>query len=237
MTNLSTTSKQLWLTRGRVLLGLPLALGVVVSAAVVFVAVLPAFKSIRALEQRRDLLQALQHQQPELERELSLREAELRTAEAKQALLVGLLAGSDSVQTFGDVESAGWHRAQIKRYELFKPAGSPRRADESRRATPNQGISELAQDAWQVLGYRKSSVALEVSGPYGGLHTFLQRMEALELLVESSDLQIEAADEEKDVDSDQSAAALRTRLTLKLSFYDMAPVVDLPGDGSKSSPS
>ena len=88
-----------------------------------------------------------------------------------------------------------------------------------------------------MLGYRKSSVALEVSGPYGGLHTFLQRMEALELLVESSDLQIEAADEEKDVDSDQSAAALRTRLTLKLSFYDMAPVVDLPGDGSKSSPS
>ena len=242
MTNLSTTSKQLWLTRGRVLLGLPLALGVVVSAAVVFVAVFPAFKSIRALEQRRDLLQALQHQQPELERELSLREAELRTAEAKQALLVGLLAGSDSVQTFLAMlnQQAVASGVQIKRYELLKPAAlSPLpEADESRRGnTESKGISELAQDAWQVLGYRKSSVALEVSGPYGGLHTFLQRMEALELLVESSDLQIEAADEEKDVDSDQSAAALRTRLTLKLSFYDMAPVVDLPQDGSKSSPS
>ena len=35
------------------------------------------------------------------------------------------------------------------------------------------------QDPLRALGYRKSSVALEVSGSFGELQTFLQRMEAL----------------------------------------------------------
>ena len=35
MTNLLSTSRQPWLTRGRLLVGLPLGLGVLVSAAVV----------------------------------------------------------------------------------------------------------------------------------------------------------------------------------------------------------
>ena len=49
------------------------------------------------------------------------------------------------------------------------------------------GRAEPPQDPLQALGYRKSSVALEVSGSFGGLQTFLQRMEELELLVESSE--------------------------------------------------
>ena len=88
----------------------------------------------------------------------------------------------------------------------------------------------------QALGYRKSSVALEVSGSYRGLQTFLQRMEALELLVESSDLALKALVETKDDDPAQAAAA-RTQLTLKLSFYDLAPVTHSPANGAKPSPS
>ena len=72
----------------------------------------------------------------------------------------------------------------------------------------------------QELGYRKSSVALEVSGSFGGLQTLLQRMEALELLVESSDLEVKAS-VSRDADREAKAPPeSRTELTLQLSFYD-----------------
>ena len=86
----------------------------------------------------------------------------------------------------------------------------------------------------QQLGYRKSSVALEVSGPFGGLQAFLQRMEALELLVESSELELKAVFEDKDADFAHSASA-RTQLNSKLSFYDLAPATNSRVHGSNSS--
>ena len=79
-------------------------------------------------------------------------------------------------------------------------------------------------------------VALEVSGSFGGLQTFLQRMEELELLFESSELQLKAVVETTDAEPAQSVVA-RTQLTLTLSFYDVAPLLDVSANGSTSSPS
>ena len=61
-------------------------------------------------------------------------------------------------------------------------------------------------------------------------------MEALELLVESSDLALKALVEKTDVEPAQAAAA-RTQLTLKLSFYDLARMASPPEEGSTSTPS
>ena len=61
-------------------------------------------------------------------------------------------------------------------------------------------------------------------------------MEALELLVESSELELQAVVDQDEDDSAQPAV-VTTQLTLKLSFYDIAPDVDLPADGSQPSPS
>ena len=96
--------------------------------------------------------------------------------------------------------------------------------------------AEPPQDPLQKLGYRKLSVALEVSGSFVGLQTFLQRMEALELLVESSELELKAVVDQKGADSATSAAA-RTQLTLKLSFYDLAPVSQPLPNALNTSPS
>ena len=60
--------------------------------------------------------------------------------------------------------------------------------------------------------------------------------EALELWVESSELALKAVVEKQDAELLQSVVA-PTRLTLKLSFYDLAPVLDVPSNGSDSSPS
>ena len=239
MTKLSTTSPQPWLTRGRLLVGLPLGLGVLVSAAVVVLGLRPLLHTVQGLEERRNTLLSLQRSAPVLERQLNQAETELRMAEEKQALLVGLLAGRDKVQTFLALlnQQAVASGVQMLRYEPLKTP--PPQQGQSRRNNrrPNaKQKAETPQDPLQFLGYRKSSVALEVSGSFGGLQTFLKRMEALELLVESSDLALKSVVEKKDADSSQTVVA-PTQLSLKLSFYDVAPLSDVPPHGSMSSPS
>ena len=240
MTNLSTTSPQPWLTRGRLLVGLPLGFAVVVSAAVVVVGVRPLLRTVQGLEERRDTLLSLQRSAPVLERQLNQAETELRTAEEQQVLLVNLLAGRDKVQTFLALlnQQAVASGVQILRYEPLKtpPPQQEQPRQDNRRPNAKQK-AEPPQEPLQALGYRKSSVALEVIGLFGGLQTFLQRMEALELLVESSEVEVKAVVEkkdQKDVDSAQHTVN-RTQLTLKLSFYDLAPSADPQSDVSASS--
>ena len=233
MTNLLTTPRQPWLTRGGLLVGLPLGFALVLSAVVVVLGVRPLLQTLQGLEERRDTLLSLQRSAPALERQLNQAEAELRMAEEKQALLVGLLAGRDKVQTFLALlnQQAVASGVQMQRYEPLKtpplPQGQPRGNNNQSKSKKE---AEQPEDPLQALGYRKVSVALEVNGPFGGLQTFLQRMEALELLVESSELELKAVVDQDEDDSAQPAEA-RTKLTLKLSFYDMAPVVMPPVNG------
>ena len=70
-----------------------------------------------------------------------------------------------------------------------------------------------------------------MSGSFGGLQTFLQRMEALELLVESSDLSLQASSPAK-TNVEMSPKRLATKLTLQLSFYDLALK---PAEGSSEA--
>ena len=236
MSNRLTTSR---LTRRRLLVGLPLGLGVLVSAAVLLVAVRPLFQRLQGLQARRDTLLSLQRSAPALERQLSQAEAELRIAEEQQALLVGLLAGRDEVQTFLALlnQQAMASGVQIQRYEPLKtPPPQQGQSRQNNRRSKAMQKAEAQQDPLQELGYRKSSIALEVSGSFGGVQTFLQRVEALELLVESSQLELKAV-VDQDEDDLAQPAAIRTQLTLKLSFYDLVPVVPLSKDGSMSTSS
>ena len=236
MSNRLTTSR---LNRGRLLVGLPLGLGVLASAAVLLVAVRPVFQRLQGLEERRDTLLSLQRSAPALERQLSQAEAELRIAEEQQALLVGLLAGRDEVQTFLALlnQQAMASGVQIQRYEPLKtPPVTEGNSRRNNRRSKAKQEPEKPQDPLQALGYRKSSVALGVSGPFEGVQTFLQRVEALELLVESSELELMAVVDPDEADLAQPAA-IRTQLTLKLSFYDLVPMVPLSKDGSMSTSS
>ena len=239
MTNLSTMSSQSWLTRGRLLVGLPLGLGVLVSVAVVVLGVRPLLQTVQGLEERRDTLLGLQRSLPALESQLSQAEVELRVAVEKQALLLGLLAGRNKVQTFLALlnQQALASGVQMQRYEPLKTPpptqGQTRRNNNSSNAKQQE---EPQQDPWKALGYRKSSVALGVSGSFGGLQTFLQRMEALALLVESSELQLKAVVKTTDAEPAGSVVA-PMQLTMKLSFYDVDPMLDVPPNGSTSSSS
>ena len=227
MINRLTLLKRPWLTRGRLLVGLPLGLGVVVSA-VLLGSVLPVFQAIRDLEVRRDDLRSLQRSLPALERQLAQAEGELLIAQDKQAQLLGLLAGRDSVQTFLALlnQQAAASGVQIQRYEPLKSV-LPESVSEQSQSGRNSSRSKSKKKAepptepMQVLGYRKLSVALEVAGPYVGLQSFLRRMEALELLVASSNLSLHAIIPGQEVDERSLLAT--NKLSLELMFYDFVP--------------
>ena len=68
-----------------------------------------------------------------------------------------------------------------------------------------------------------------------GLQEFLQRMEALELLVESSDLEIKAGVQGNDQEGANPPVELRTQLTLRLSFYDPQSEPDVGSENSKET--
>ena len=144
MTNPFAASQQSWLTRGRLLVGLPLGIGVVVGAAVLVLGVRPSWQALQGLQERRDALLSLQRMAPALERQLGQAEAELRIAEEKQALLVGLLAGRDKVQTFLALlnQQALASGVQMQRYEPLKT--SPPHQGQSRR---NNNRSKAKQKA------------------------------------------------------------------------------------------
>ena len=227
MINRVTLLRRPWLTRGRLLMGLPLGLGVVVSA-VLLGALPPVVQAIRDLEVRRDDLRSLQRSLPALERQLAQAEGELLIAQDKQSQLLGLLAGRDSVQTFLALlnQQAAASGVQIQRYEPLKSV-LPESVSEQSQSGRNSSRSESKKKAeppkepMQALGYRKLSVALEVAGPYVGLQSFLRRMEALELLVASSNLSLHAIIPGKEVDERSLLAT--NKLSLQLMFYDFVP--------------
>jgi type IV pilus assembly protein PilO len=192
---------------------------------------------LQGLQARRDTLLSLQRSAPALERQLSQAEAELRIAEEQQSLLVGLLAGRDKVQTFLALlnQQAMASGVQIQRYEPLKtPPPQQGQSRQNNRRSKAKQKAETQQDPLQALGYRKSSVALEVSGPFWGLQTFLQQMEALEMWVESSELALKAVTESN---GEVQPSAVSTQITLRLSFYDLAPVVPSSAEGSISTSS
>ena len=91
---------------------------------------------------------------------------------------------------------------QMQRYEPLKtPPPTQGQSPLNNNISKAKQKAEPPQDPLQALGYRKSSVALEVSGSFCGLQTFLQRMEALDWLVESSELALKALVEKQDADS------------------------------------
>ena len=73
------------------------------------------------------------------------------------------------------------------------------------------------------MGYRKTSVALNLSGTYAAVQLFLQQMESLELVVEGSELRLQGATEASD-DDDRPLNTIE--LALRLSFYDRELAVD-----------
>ena len=222
MTNLAAGSPPSLLSRDRILLGVPLLVGALIAAGIGWFLLRPAQERVVLLETRVEELSALQRQLPLLDRQLVKANAKFAKAQQQQALLLDVIAGKDRIQTFLAMldQVSRQTGVNIERYEplALKKADAaqpPARRNNKTKAPPPPTDPLLA------LGYRQSSVVLRVEGPYQALQRFLQQMEALELLVESSDLNLQASGTTTETE-DGSPSVSRTALSIRLSFYDRA---------------
>ena len=222
MTNLIAGPQKSLLTRERLLFGGPLLVCTLLATGIGWFLMRPAQERVVALETRLAEIQSLERQLPLLDLELAKANAKLITAQRQQALLVDLIAGQDRIQTFlallGRISRATG--VDIKRYE---PLDEPVSAEqpESSRQPEGEESSQIPLDPLVAMGYRKTVIALQVDGHYADLQQFLQQMERLELLVESSDLSLKSLKESNPAQQDVVLLP-KTELSMRLSFYDRA---------------
>ena len=226
MTNLSPGPSQRRISRDLILMSVPLLLGGVVSAGLWWWQLRPVQQRVEALEVRRDDLTAQQRRLPALHRRVEEARKEQARAEQQQAVLLDLIAGSDRVQTFLAMldQLARTTGVAIQRFE---PLSVTRPPSPSTAQAGNKGKRSkrppAPSDPFLRLGYRKTSVALNLSGTYAAVQLFLQQMESLELVVEGSELRLQGATEASD-DDDRPLNTID--LALRLSFYDRELAVD-----------
>jgi type IV pilus assembly protein PilO len=185
----------------------------------------PTLERVDALEARLADLQGQQRSLPGLERRLVDAQTRLGLREQKQVVLLDLIAGRDRIQTFLALlgQEARASGVEIRRYE---PLAAPPSTTSTERRSRSSATTkpESAKNPMQELGYHRSSIALQVTGGYAGLQQFLQRMERLQLLVESSELSIRTTTASKqDQEGSGVLAPAPTDLSLRLTFYDRKP--------------
>jgi len=222
VTNLAAGSPPSLLSRDRILLGVPLLVGALIAAGIGWFLLRPAQERFVVLETRVEELSALQRQLPLLDRQLVEANAKFAKAQQQQALLLDVIAGKDRIQTFLAMldQVSRQTGVNIERYEPL----AVKKADEAQPLARRNNKTKAPPpptDPLLALGYRQSSVVLRVEGQYQSLQRFLQQMEALELLVESSDLNLQASGNTSETD-DGSPSVARTALSIRLSFYDRA---------------
>ena len=234
MTNLSPSSNSLLFSRERVLMAAPLIVGLLVSGGMVVMQLLPTNERIEQLELRLNDLNVSRQQVPVLSQRLDAALKKLEEAQIQQAVLLDLIADSDRVQTFLALldQRARVTGVVIQRFEPMQQT-SPAKGARSRQGGSSDQTSFNASDPLQDLGYRRTSVALNVVGSFSQLHYFLQEMEKLEVVVEVSDLTLEAASNSADDgEATPKKGQQRLALSLSFSFYDRLSAHELGTVGS-----
>ena len=217
------------------LLSAPALLGLALAAGVFVALGLPGLERLDQQRQRIAELESKRNTLPLLEVQLKQTDQALHEATQQQVQLVDLVAGRGQIQTFLALLSriSAASGVVINLYEpvpVRSPAGSNRSS--SNQNETDTGSAKASNDPLQSLGYEKSSVLLQVEGPYQGLLKFMRGMEQLELLVQPSDLELTALDDSANAsDASVTIESPRTRLKLRLTFFDQASK-DGKGSGS-----
>jgi len=201
----------------------PLLLGLLTSVGVVVLQMLPTDERIAELELRLQDVLSQRQQVPVLRKRLDVAQKKLEQAQVQQTVLLDLIAGRDRIQTFLALldQQARVTGVEIQRFEPMQEASFKNNAQSRPRNSSNQTTNDSA-DPLQDLGYRLTSVALNVAGSYNQLQSFLREIEKLEVVVEASDLSLKAASDSP-VDGEVATNNQSLELSLRFRFYDRSP--------------
>ena len=209
----------------------PLLLGLLSAGGLVLLQLLPTDERIAELDARLLEVRTLQTQVPGMHQRLDAAQNKLEQAQVQQAVLLDLIAGRDRIKTFLALldQRARTTGVEIQRLEPLQAYLSLKNAQSRSRGSSKQNDSD-PDDPLQDLGYRRTAMALKVVGFYPQLQQFLQEMEKLEVVVEASDLNLEAVPD-SGADDEATTNQQRIALSLRFSFYDRLPANE-PGRGS-----
>lgn len=226
MTNLSA-SASVWkrrFSRERLLVGIPVVAGVGVFVSLM---ILDGWPRLGRLQEQQERLQELRLKQaslPGLLRQLAKQEVRAQQVAQEQALLIDLIAGRERIQTFlAEVGRVADDTGVVVRsYEpAAPPAPKPPPAETSSRGGSNRSkqAPPPPKDPLTELGYQKTSVLLQATGPYESLQAFLRRMESIELLVQPSNLSLTALSTTQKADVSGGASEAQDRFKAPLEFF------------------
>ena len=241
MTNLTASSGSVLFSRERILTAVPLLIGSLTAGFLVVGQLLPTIERGRALDARLMRVGALERQLPAMRQRLRAANRDLQKAKNQQALLLDLIAGADRIQTFLSLvdQLARDNKVVVMRFEpldeLSDQASEVQPPAGQQRTLSKQQITEQREDSMLSIGYRKTSIALQIFGPYENLQRFLKGMESLEIVVESSELALSSRQMNSDAkDQRQMTGA---ELSVRLSFYDRQPQEAGMGDSTRTEKS
>ncbi len=191
------------------------------------------------MEAQQQRLKQLLNQEaslPLLPGQLKTATEELAKVQQQQDVLLNLVAGKDKIQTFlaqlsREAMAAG---VVLELYEpvLVAPSPSAAPSQEPPGTKLNPDGEEKSPDESPLAGrgYEKTAVLLQARGPFIALQGFLRGIEALQLVVQPSDLELTALDPEKGREDDVVTGPALTQLKLKLTFYVKTSVPATQGE-------
>jgi type IV pilus assembly protein PilO len=206
-----------------VLIGLPAALGGLLSLGLVWAAVWPTWQRLQIAEAEMEQLAEQRQRLPLLRTQLLKLTANVDQAEQRSRQILGLIAGSGEITTFMAQLSAEAQRTGVilDGYEPITTAPPPPEEAKRSNAKPSKDKAPAPPpDPLLAPGLQKTSLLLTARGTGPQLLAFLRGLEKLSLLVVQSDLSLKH--ETKDAAKPGEAAANSTQLRLNLSLYSSA---------------
>ncbi|MCP9839157.1 hypothetical protein KBY93_00735 [Synechococcus sp. J7-Johnson] len=177
------------LLRNGVLIGVPVAAGVVVAGLVALGGVFQPWDQLRRNQLQLDELRGMNERLPLLRAQRVRQLDEVKTVDGQRSSLLKLIAGSGQISTFlaqlnREAAATGVQLDVFEPVEA-KPAAAPAPAggNEKEAAPP--------PDPLEADGLRRTTLLLSARGRYPNLLVFLRRLERLTLLVAQSDLNLD----------------------------------------------
>ena len=210
----------------RLLLGVPIGIGAVVTALIIGFGVVPQWLRLQADSERLAQLEELKTRIPLLRSQIAKTAEAKSAAERKQLQVLQLIQGSGEFATFLaqlDAEAAR-HGVQLDLYEpVAAPAPVPAAEARKGEQAPPPPASPM-----EAAGLKEQKVLLTARGSYPSLLAFMRATEKLSVLVSQSNLSLAVVDPAKaGAPASQSSvgvppAAAKTELKLMLTYYKSA---------------
>jgi type IV pilus assembly protein PilO len=227
------------LLRNGVLIGLPVAAGVLVAGLVALGGVFQPWDQLRRNQLQLDELRGMNERLPLLRAQRVRQLDQVKTVDGQRSSLLKLIAGSGQISTFlaqlnREASAAG---VQLDVFEpvVPKPAAAPPPAGGNEKEPPPP------PDPLEADGLKRTTLLLSARGRYPNLLVFLRRLERLSLLVAQSDLNLdlEAIRAQAQPAANRPAAQAppipQVVLKLNLALYSEGPAIKPSGKPAKTA--